>query len=116
MPFTEKEAARYLDLIEKLIWSKRRPPLHLRGKIREGQRIAGNTIELFVVRPFWRDHAQQIESSIAKTRYVKSRNVWQVFWKRADGKWHRYGPRPEVKSLASFLKLVDEDANGCFWG
>ena len=40
----------------------------------------------------------------------------RVFWKRADMKWRRYAPRPEVKSLEGFLKLVDEDANGCFWG
>ena len=116
MGFNYIEIARYADLIEKLIWAKHRPPLHLRDKVREGQRIEGYEVELFLVRPLWRDPAREIESSIAKTRYVKSRNVWQVFWKRADLKWHRYGPRPEVKSLASFLKLVDEDANGCFWG
>jgi hypothetical protein len=116
MGFTDVEIARYAGLIEKLVWSKRRPPLHLRNKVREGQRIAGYEIELFLGRPLFCDPTRQVESSIAKTRYVKSRNVWQVFWKRADLKWHRYAPRAEVKSLADFLKLVDEDANGCFWG
>ena len=116
MAFTDTEITRYADLIEKLIWKKRRPPLHLRDKVREGQRIEGNQIELFLVRPLFSDPTRQIESSIAKARYVKSRKVWQVFWKRADSKWHRYPLRPEVKSLEGFLKLVDEDANGCFWG
>jgi hypothetical protein len=82
----------------------------------EGQRIKGSEIELFLVRPYFRDPTQSVECSIAKTRYVKSRRIWKVFWKRADGKWHRYAPRPEVKSLGSFLRLVKEDANGCFWG
>jgi hypothetical protein len=99
-----------------LIWAKRRPPLHLRGKVREGQRIEGYEIELFLVRPLFFDPAREIEESIAKARYVRSRDVWQVFWQRADMKWHRYAPRPEVKSLEAFLKLVDQDANGCFWG
>ena len=116
MAFTDTEIAHYADLIEELIWKRRRPPLHLRDKVREGQRIVGHEIELFLVRPLFSDPTRQTETSIAKTRYVKSRNVWQVFWKRADAKWHRYPPRPEVKSLESFLKLVDEDANGCFWG
>jgi hypothetical protein len=116
MAFNDVEIARYAGLIEKLIWAKRRPPLHLRDKVREGQRIEGNEIELFLVRPLFSDPTRQTEESIAKARYVKSRDVWRVFWKRADQKWHRYPLRPEVKTLASFLKLVDEDANGCFWG
>lgn len=116
MAFDELEIARYTDLIEKLIWSKRRPPLHLRDQVREGQRIAGHDIDLFLVRPVHFDPTRQIEEPIAKARYVESREVWQVFWKRADMKWHRYQPRPEVKTLEAFLMLVDEDANGCFWG
>jgi hypothetical protein len=116
MSFTDVEIARYAGLIEKLIWAKRRPPLHLRDKVREGQRIEGYEIELFLVRPLFFDPTRRVECSIAKTCYVKSRKVWRVFWKRADGKWHRYAPRPEVKSFDNFLRLVDEDANGCFWG
>ncbi len=116
MAFSDAEIARYADLIEKLIWAKRRPPLHLRHKVREGQRIKGSEIELFLVRPLFSDPTRQIEHAIAKTRYVKSRNVWRVFWQRADLKWHWYPPQPEVKSLERFLKLVDEDANCCFWG
>ena len=116
MGFNDAEITRYAGLIEKLIWAKRRSPLHLRGKVREGQRIEGYEVELFLVRPLFSDATRQVEQSVAKARYVKSRKIWQVFWKRADLKWHGYGPRPEVKSLESFLKVVDEDASGCFWG
>ncbi len=116
MNFSDDEIAHYTDLIEKLIWAKRRPPLHLRDRVREGQRIVGHEIELFLVRPIFSDPTRKIEESIAKARYVKTRDVWQVFWKRADMKWHRYPPQPEVKSFEAFLKLVDEDPNGCFWG
>jgi hypothetical protein len=116
MAFSDAEIERYTDLIEKMIWAKRRPPLHLRDQIREGQRIAGHEIELFLMRPLFSDPTRQIDESIAKARYVQSRDVWQVFWKRADLKWHRYPPRPEVKSLEAFLQVVAEDAKGCFWG
>jgi hypothetical protein len=114
--FTDAEITHYTALIEKLIWAKHRPPLNVRDRVREGQRIEGQEIELFLVRPMFSDPARQIEESIAKARYVKTRDVWQVFWKRADLKWHRYPPCPEVKSLDAFLKLVDEDPNCCFWG
>lgn len=116
MAFNDVEIARYAGLIEKLIWAKHRPPLHLRDKVREGLRIEGQEIELFLVRPLFSDPTRQTKESIAKVRYVKSRDVWRVFWKRADLKWHRHPPRPKVKSLEAFLRLVDEDVNGCFWG
>jgi len=88
MEFSDVEIAQYAGLIEKLIWTKRRPPLHLREKVREGQRIEGYEIELFLVRPLFFDPTKKIENSIAKTRYIKSRGVWKVFCKRADMKWH----------------------------
>jgi hypothetical protein len=116
MPFTDDEIARHVATIERILWSKRRPPLHLRDKVREGQRITGYTIELFMVRPMFAKRGQLYEDSIAKTRYIKSRKIWRVFWKRADLKWHAYQPRPRVKTLEAFLRLVDEDAYHCFWG
>jgi hypothetical protein len=42
--------------------------------------------------------------------------TWNVFWQRADLKWRRYEPEPEVGSLDEFLQLVDDDAHACFWG
>ena len=116
MPFTDTEIARYAALTEELIWKKRRPPLHLREQVREGQRIEGNEIELFLVRPLFSDPTRHTEESIAKARYVKTRDRWQVYWKRADLKWHRYPPCPEVKTAEAFLKLVEEDLHHCFWG
>jgi Protein of unknown function (DUF3024) len=56
------------------------------------------------------------EHPVAKATYVKAGSVWRVFWRRRDLKWHRYDPTPDVDSLESFLRLVDEDEHGCFWG
>lgn len=116
MAFTDLEIAEHTGLIEKLLWSRRRPPLHLRAEIREGQRFAGHAIEFFFVRPRYDRPSQWIEESIAKVQYVRSRRVWRLYWKRADGKWHSYPPRREVKTLAAALRLIDEDACNCFFG
>nr|MBS0038246.1 DUF3024 domain-containing protein [Saprospiraceae bacterium] len=48
--------------------------------------------------------------------YVQSQNNWKVFWMRADLKWHRYSPKPTVKSIRQFFDLVDHDHNACFFG
>jgi hypothetical protein len=53
---------------------------------------------------------------VARARYLKSRDQWLIYWQRADMKWHKYGPAPEVTTIHDFLKLVDEDAFGCFFG
>lgn len=35
---------------------------------------------------------------------------------RADLKWHRYIPHPITLNLEEALRVMDEDANGCFFG
>ena len=116
MAFTDSEIAAHSTLIEELFWSRRRPPLHLRDQVREGQRFTGHAIELFLVRPAFNRPGEPIEESIAKVQYVRTRDVWHLFWKRADLKWHRYEPCPEADSLAAALRTIDADAHCCFFG
>ena len=35
---------------------------------------------------------------------------------RADLKWHRYEPLPEVDAIEDFLLTVEEDDHACFFG
>lgn len=116
MAFTEFEIAEHAAVIERVFWSKRRPPLHLRDKVREGQRIAGQSVELFFVRPVWNDPRRQTEEAIAKLTYVRTSGVWRIFWMRADLKWHRYPPVPEAPTLEAALRIVHADAKACFFG
>lgn len=116
MAFTDTELSEHTALIEELFWSHRRPPVHLRDKVREGQRFTDRTIDLFLVRPAFNRPGEQIEESIARVQHMPRLRIWRIFWKRADGHWHRYQPSPEVDSLGVALRLIDEDANGCFFG
>ena len=116
MAFTESESAEHTMTIEKHFWSKRRPPLELRDKIREGQRFTDQTLDLFYVRPHWQHPGETIDSPVARIRYVRSRKLWQLYWMRADLKWHRYAPQPVAANLEQALQIIDEDANGCFFG
>lgn len=116
MAFTDSEIAEHLKVIEDKFWSRRRPPVHLRDKVREGQRFTDRAIELFIVRPVFNHPGEDTEESIARIQHMPRLRVWRIFWKRADGNWHHYQPSFEVASLAEALQVVDEDANGCFFG
>ena len=116
MPFTEEEIASHYVTIEKVFWSKRRPPLHLRDKVREGQRIEDSSIELFTVRPLFRKPEEYYDDFIAKIRFIRGRKVWQLYWMRASGKWEKYPHHPEAPSLEEALTVIHEDAYCCFFG
>jgi len=53
---------------------------------------------------------------VAKATFVRSTGSWRIYWQRADLKWHRYDPMPEVAALEEFVKVLGEDEHGCFWG
>lgn len=116
MAFTQTEQSECLEILEREFWRHRRPPLHLRDRIREGQRIEGQDIELFFVRPIAPGSVPVIEDSIARIRYVRSRKIWRLFWMRADGRWHAYPPCRETRSLRKALQVILEDENCCFFG
>jgi len=115
MAISEFELKRYQRIMESYI-ENNRPPAHIRAELDLGYRIKGQSVELFEIRPRWDSPDQKIEEMVAKTTYVKKSGLWKVFWQRADLKWHRYQPAPEVSSLEEFLALVAEDKYHCFNG
>ena len=104
----EKEVGAFVE--------KRRPPPHIRDELDLGYRVKGQSVEIYEIRPRWRQPGEKIEEPVAKATYVKSQRVWKVYWQRADLKWHRYDPNPVVESLQEFLSLVDHDEYACFFG
>ena len=104
-----------IETMENFIY-KRRPPENIRHQLDLSYKIENQSIIIFEIRPKWNKPDEKMESPIAKTTYVKEKNHWKVFWQRADLKWHSYTPKPIVKNLKEFVKLVDEDKHACFWG
>jgi len=95
---------------------RKRPPPHIRPKLDLGYRIEEQSLELFEIRPFWADPSQIMESAVTKATYVKRTGRWKIYWQRADLKWHRYDPDPEVGSIEDVLKVVETDEYACFFG
>jgi hypothetical protein len=93
----------------------RRPELALRSKLDYGFRYFEQSVELVEIRPRMGGKPGKAEHAFAKATYVKPKRIWKIYWMRANLRWHPYEP-PTVRSLEAFLKLVNEDKNGCFFG
>jgi len=107
-----------LDVIEamKNFIARKRPAEHIRPKLDIGYKIEEQSIIVFEVRPQWDKPEVIREHPVAKTTFVKAKNNWKIFWIRADLNWHTYTPKPTVKTIQEFTKLVEEDKHHCFWG
>ena len=95
---------------------KRRPPEEIRPKLDYEIHISGSTVQLVEVRPSWKNKTQFTKLAFAQARWVASRQVWRLYWKRRDLRWHSYPEFPETKTLEEALAEVDRDSRGCFFG
>jgi len=95
---------------------EKRPPEHLRDKLDLHYKIEGQSVIFYERRPHWKIEGLFTESNIAKATYVRTKNLWKVYWMRADLKWHSYTPCAIVPSIEAFLEILKEDKHGCFWG
>ena len=115
MTISEFETRRYEKLAAQFV-EQHRPPPHLRSEVDLSFKLVSQSVELFEIRAHWQDKEKKTESPIAKATFNKTKKNWNVYWNRADLKWHSYKPVPEVASLEEFLALVERDEHACFFG
>lgn len=95
---------------------RRRPPPHTRDELDLGYELVNQSVELFEIRPDWRDRTKTTHTPVAKATYVRSRDLWRIYWMRRDLRWHSYTPQPAVSNIDEFLNVVDADEYACFFG
>ena len=93
-----------------------RPPANVRSQLDFTYRLEGQSIKIFEVRPQWMNPEKKTEISFAKVTFVKNQGIWEAYWRRDDGKWHRYDPNAKVKTLKDILSIIENDEYGCFFG
>jgi hypothetical protein len=93
-----------------------RTPNHDRDKLRFEYDIEKQNVIINEVRPAWNNPKEPTKLPFAKLTYVKSRNIWKLYWKRASGKWERYEPKDSDKDLGALVQEIDKDPYGCFFG
>ena len=79
-------------------------------------RIVKHDVIIFEERPAWDKPSEMIETPAAKFKFNQSKNVWRLYWMRADLKWHSYQPHASSATLSDLVKEVEADPYGCFWG
>ena len=115
MTLSDFEIKRVEKLVGQFI-ERKRPAKHIRKELDFSFRISAQSFEIFEIRPQWNDPTKTTETPVARATYVKSKNIWKLYWMRADLKWHSYQPFPSSKSLEKILQVIEEDSHGCFWG
>jgi Protein of unknown function (DUF3024) len=107
-----------INIIEESIKSNLesiRPPEHIRDQLDIGYTFVNNVLILSEIRPSFMDKDKIMNIEFAKAKYFKSKEIWQIYWKRANGNWDLY-QIPEVSNVDAFFKIVKEDKLNCFFG
>ena len=115
MAFTASET-KQVDWIMRKFFNRNRPPERARHQVDLSYEIKNQSVEIFLLRVFWRDQSQTVREPIVKATYDKNSRKWKIYWQRADMRWHLYEPYPEAQDLEIVLQIVEEDPYGCFWG
>ncbi len=115
MAISEFEIKRCEKIVDAYL-ERCRPPAHIRHEVDINYRIKNQSIEIFEIRPSFRDPQTKTETMVAKTTYIKKSGKWKIFWQKADMKWYSYDPVPETNFLEDFIKVLENDEHSCFFG
>lgn len=99
-----KEVKQFVDSI--------RPPKHIRNEVDIVYTIIDQTIDIGEKRPLWNGKSGETYiSPSARIKYIRSTNIWKLYWMRRDLKWHLYFTGG---TLTELLEVVRNDAH-CFF-
>lgn len=113
MAFSELELQRIKRVVGEFV-EGRRPRPEIRNQLDIVYSIDGQSVLIQEDRLSY--DGSRILEPVVKTTWVKSQRIWKIFWMRADLKWHRYDPLPQVRTLEEFVAEVDANPCCCFWG
>ena len=115
MAFTNQELGKIDGIISE--WCLSKVPVHLKREVDYDYEIDGQAISIYEVRPAWRGNpGEKTRSPVARFRYVKTTELWNIYWMRQTGKWHLYEPDQAKRKLKDALTVIDTDQYGCFFG
>ena len=114
MVFAEIELARVEKAVGGMCRRRTRP--EIRDQLRLEYSVKRHDIEIYEVRPHWRNPGEEMQTPVAKIKYVRSAEEWRLYWMRQDLKWHFYEPFGKSSNLEELVEVVDRDELCCFFG
>lgn len=94
---------------------KMRPPIDIRNQLDLGFTFKNNVVLFFEIRPSFRDPKEIMHHSIAKIKYVKTKNIWKLYWMRGNLTWLEYHTS-DFSTVENAFKVIKADKEGCFFG
>ena len=71
------------------------PPEHA-DQLRTVYEVDGHSVSVYEERPPWDGIGDWTRMGVARFRYFRSRDEWQLYWMRQDLRWHLYWPEDEM--------------------
>jgi len=102
--------------IKKYVESIRPESSEIRAQLDFRYSYDGKITEIYEIRPVWNDSTKIQNNPFAKIRFYKSKQLWNLYWMRASGKWELYEPFPKSTYLDKIIEVIKEDKHGCFFG
>ena len=112
MAFSEQE----LNLIKNTVgvYAESIAPAAVANQVTYTYEVDGNAVIIWENRAPWDGRGGWTHKGVARFRYIRSRDEWELYWMRADLKWHRYEPAEATPSLEELVQVVKEDQYCCF--
>ena len=114
MALTDIEVQRVKKIVGGLCSEK--SPDEFKNELRFEYEIEKQNVVMYEVRPAWDNPSEFTRMPMAKLTYVKSENIWKLYWPRASGKWESYEPKRSSKDLGELVAEINKDTHGCFFG
>ncbi|MDT8442293.1 MAG: DUF3024 domain-containing protein [Desulfuromonadales bacterium] len=107
-----------LKRIDKIVggFCQQKTPQHCRDQLRFDYRVDDHDVLLLEIRPRWNNPQEKTEMDVAKLKFNRTKNIWTLYWKRANGKWQTYQEAGQKTSLDELINEIAEDRYGCFFG
>jgi hypothetical protein len=106
------------NLIEKQITDaieKIRPPVEVRKQLDFGYTYENNAVLLLEIRPNFINEDEIMQRPIAKIKFVKSKNIWKLYWMRGNLTWLEY-TKSNFTTIQKAFKVIEKDEDACFFG
>jgi hypothetical protein len=107
-----------LRRIERLVggFCRSRVPDHLKAKIKVFYEIRGYEVRILECRHSSGKGHLWVELPIARFKYDPDGFKWDLFWRRASGRWMKCPDFEPTNRLQSLIDEIKEDQFGVFWG
>jgi hypothetical protein len=92
-----------------------RPPLEIRDELDIGFTFEKNTVLLFEIRPNFIKSDEIMQRPFAKIRFVKSKDIWKLYWMRGNLTWLEY-IKSNFTTIEKAFKVIKDDEDCCFFG